>query len=170
VTTGIVEVMGDSIAQYTESRKSAAKIPWNIRRSTGHFFDGLLVSGPLLHYSYGLLEDLIPSKNGAVWCAVLQVIIDEFVCDPIDVALYLTSTSLVEGKPVVARVRSMYWPTLREGLSVSLALCPIQFLSFRYAPVQLRVLIVNMCDLIWMSAVSLRSHGAKPATRVLAAL
>jgi len=113
----------------------------------------------MLHYSYAMLENLIPSKNGALWCTLAQVLIDEFVCDPIDVALYLSVTSVVEGKAVVPRVKELYWPTLRDGLSVSLALCPIQFLNFRYSPVELRVLVVNMCDLLWMCVVSFGSHS-----------
>jgi len=131
----------------------------------GCFLDGCFITGPFLHYSYGLLEAVLPSHaagGASKWAAVAAVAVDEFVIDPIDVFLYLAFTSVVERTPVVARVRDKYWPTLLGGLGVSLMLCPVQFISFRYLPVSTRVLVVNFCDLAWMAAVSYTSHKARP--------
>ena len=45
-------------------------------------------------------------------------------------------------------MRSVYLPTLRASVLTSSALMPLQFLSFRFLPVQLRVLSVNAVDLV----------------------
>ena len=133
----------------------------DFRRMLGCFLDGTFITGPFLHYSYGWLEAVLPSHvagGGSMWAAVAAVAIDELVIDPIDVLIYLSFTSIIEREPVVARVREKYWPTLLGGLGVSLMLCPVQFVSFRYLPVSTRVLVVNFCDLAWMAAVSFTSH------------
>lgn len=53
----------------------------------------------------------------------------------------------------------MYVPTLKASVATSSALMPLQFLSFRFLPVQLRVLSVNAVDLVWTGVVSFVSHG-----------
>jgi len=171
VTTATVELLGDAFAQRDEALAAARSggddappVRWDRRRSFGSFLDGLCCTGPLLHYSYGYLDRLLPSKGVAsVRNALVSTAIDEFICDPLDVAVYLATTSLVEGKAVGPRLKAKYWPTLRDGLLVSVALTPLQFLSFRYLPVECRVLAVNAMDMVWMCAVSLQSHAAAPA-------
>jgi hypothetical protein len=164
ITTGVIEVLGDGIAQGVEmerERIESKAVKWDYRRSLGCLCDGIFVTGPLLHFTYNFLERIIPSHGagGSAWATLAQVLIDEFVCDPIDVGLYLIATSIIEGKNVKQRLREKYWVTLLEGMAVSLALCPIQFISFRYLPVETRVLVVNICDLIWMSIVSYVAHS-----------
>jgi hypothetical protein len=162
ITTGVIEVLGDGIAQGVEmerERIESKAVKWDYRRSLGCLCDGIFVTGPLLHFTYNFLERVIPSHGGSAWATLAQVLIDEFVCDPIDVGLYLIATSIIEGKNVKQRLREKYWVTLLEGMAVSLALCPIQFISFRYLPVETRVLVVNICDLIWMSIVSYVAHS-----------
>jgi hypothetical protein len=160
---------GDTLAQRTEIQRNST-IRWDSRRSLACFLDGLVCTGPLLHFSYGWLERHLPSRGGSIRNAVMSVAVDELICDPLDVAVYLTSTSvspqrvfeswctdcpvhcirlicplisekkpyasgssftfthvqLVEGKSVQNRLREKYWPTLRDGLSVSLVLVPFQ--------------------------------------------
>lgn len=183
ITTGAIEVLGDAIAQVTERKNNKRKemmnggsgsivslnsqtnkaavvtVPWEYRRSLGCFLDGVFITGPLLHLTYNWLEHAIPSHKGSAWATLMQVLIDEFICDPIDVGIYIIATSIVEGKNVRKRLKEKYWITLIDGMVVSLALCPIQFISFRYLPVETRVLVVNLCDLIWMSIVSYISHA-----------
>lgn len=165
ITTGVIEVLGDGIAQVAD-RKEDEVNKWEYRRSLGCFVDGVFITGPLLHWTYDFLEHIIPSIGGSAWATLAQVMIDEFICDPIDVGLYLIATSIVEGKNVMERLREKYWITLIEGMATSLALCPIQFISFRYLPVETRVLVVNLCDLIWMSIVSYIAHAKNAAPTV----
>ena len=47
----------------------------------------------------------------------------------------------------------------------SAAFTPVQFYSFRYLPVRYRVLVVNVCDVLWYATVSLGRHSERtPAT------
>ena len=48
------------------------------------------------------------------------------------------------------------------GLSSFHFFFPAQFLTFRYLPVELRVLAVNAMDAVWMCAVSLQVCNIDP--------
>uniref|UniRef100_A0A6U1B1H0 Peroxisomal membrane protein MPV17 n=1 Tax=Rhizochromulina marina TaxID=1034831 RepID=A0A6U1B1H0_9STRA len=157
VSTGCIECLGDMIAQTAEARRTG--LPFDRVRSFACFVDGLLVTGPSLHYGYALLERVIPSVGGPVWATLIQITVDELIFDPIDIATFFCTTSLIERKDLVQRLRNDYWSTFWGGFGVSFACTPIQFISFRYMPVKTRVLVVNLCDLAWTSVVSVLSHA-----------
>lgn len=65
-----------------------------------------------------------------------------------------------------------YWSALKGGWAVSLLFLPIEFSTFRFLPVHLRVLMVNLTDVLWTAVVSYFSHHAAPpveAAKVLLA-
>ena len=124
LTTAAVELAGDSIAQHDEKKRGGPEWRWERRRSLGSFLDGLLVTGPLLHFAYGGLERMFPSRasnSNAVVC----MMIDEFICDPIDVGVYITSTSLVEGKPVLVRLREKVSGRCLQSVALARELRPL---------------------------------------------
>ena len=51
---------------------------------------------------------------------------------------------------------------MRGSWSVSLAFCPLQYATFRYLPLEFRVLSVNVCDIVWTSVLSYFSHKDAP--------
>jgi hypothetical protein len=51
-------------------------------RSLAVLIDGLVVTGPGLHYLYTFLERLIPSQKG-FWAAAVHVAVDELIFDPL---------------------------------------------------------------------------------------
>lgn len=55
-----------------------------------------------------------------------------------------------------------FWPAVRGSWVVSFCFCPLQFLTFRYLPLEFRVLSVNLCDIAWTSVLSYFSHKAPP--------
>ena len=85
VTTAFMQVLGDTVAQWNEeqtrrqcqqrqakkattseatSRNSAVLSSWyDKRRGISAFVDGLLVSGPLMHFCFEALEDWIPTTE-----------------------------------------------------------------------------------------------------------
>ena len=88
---------------------------------------------------------------------------DSVFLDGIFVCTGIVATGLFEGhslrRRVLPNLRAVYLPTLRASVVTSSALMPLQFLSFRFLPVQLRVLSVNAVDLVWTAVVSFVSHG-----------
>lgn len=45
---------------------------------------------------------------------------------------------------------------------VSFFFCPLQFITFRYLPLEFRVLSVNVGDIAWTSVLSYFSHKTAP--------
>lgn len=55
-----------------------------------------------------------------------------------------------------------FWPAVRGSWVVSFVFCPLQFATFRFLPLEFRVLSVNVCDIAWTSVLSYFSHKAAP--------
>lgn len=51
-----------------------------------------------------------------------------------------------------------YWPAIRSTWALSLVFSPLQYLTFRYLPLELRVLSVNASDAVWTFVLSYFSH------------
>mgnify|MGYP002654513829 CR=1 FL=1 len=120
-----------------------------------------------MHVGYDLFERVMPVVGGAGMyrslAALPHVVADSVFLDGIFVCTGIVATGLLEGRSlrghVLPNLRSVYLPTLRASVLTSSALMPLQFLSFRFLPVQLRVLSVNAVDLVWTAVVSFVSHG-----------
>ena len=138
---------------------------YNFRRGMARFLECLLISSPLMHYGYDIFESIIPVVGGSgiyrSLAALSHVIADCLFLDGIFVGTGILATGLFEGKSIrnaLVSLRNVYFPTLKASILTSGALVPLQFLSFRFLPVQLRVLSVNAVDLIWNGVVSFVSH------------
>ncbi|KAG5191006.1 hypothetical protein JKP88DRAFT_160175, partial [Tribonema minus] len=119
-------------------------------------------TGPGLHYLYGLLESHIPTTAGGLIPAALHVLLDTFLFDPVFVGTFFLTTALFEGKSmkreVVPQLEREYWPAVVGSWGVSVLFWPLQWACFRYLPLQLRVLSINVCDVAWTAVLSFFSH------------
>ena len=140
---------------------------YDYRRGLARFLECLLVSSPLMHYGYELFEYVLPVVAGdglyRSLAALSHVVADSVFLDGIFVCTGIIATGLLEGhslrRHVLPNLRNVYLPTMKASVCTSSALIPLQFLSFRFLPVQLRVLSVNAVDLIWTGVVSFVSHS-----------
>ena len=62
-------------------------------------------------------------------------------------------------KYVLPILRNTYFSALRAAMITDLSFAPVEFLAFRFLPLQLRVLSVNAVDLVWNGVVSYAFHG-----------
>ncbi len=121
-----------------------------------------------MHYGYELFEHILPVVAGdGIYrsvAALSHVVADSVFLDGIFVCTGIIATGLLEGhslwQHVLPNLRNVYVPTMKASVCTSSALIPLQFLSFRFLPVQLRVLSVNAVDLIWTGVVSFVSHSS----------
>ena len=140
---------------------------YDIRRGVARFLECLLISSPLMHYGYDLFERIMPVVGGSAvyrsFAALMHVLADCVFLDAIFVMTGIVFTSLLEGqrlrKQVIPNLRRVYLPTLKASIMTCGALMPLQFLSFRFLPLSLRVLSVNAVDLVWTGVISFVSHG-----------
>ena len=64
----------------------------------------MILTGPGLHFLYGSLEEFVPTAEGGFVSIGVHVLMDEFVFDPIFVALFFVLTGLLEGKRFVGDI------------------------------------------------------------------
>ena len=170
ITGGLIAFTGDYGAQWFEWRSrglAKQRGTYNIRRGLARFFECLLISSPLMHYGYDLFEALVPTIGGGSalyrsFAALLHVLADCVLLDAIFVMTGIICTGLMEGQKfrheVIPNLRRVYFPTLKASICTCGLLAPLQFISFRFLPLSLRVLSVNAVDLIWNGVVSFVSH------------
>lgn len=123
--------------------------------------EGLVFTGPGLHFLYTKLESFMPSRS-STRAALFHVAVDEFIFDPMFVLLFFVLCGSLEGKSfrgeVIPQIKSEYWSALKGGWAVSLLFLPLEFSTFRYLPLEFRVLVVNLTDVAWTAVVSFYSH------------
>jgi hypothetical protein len=167
--------VASSAAATTTKRKSAKKrmalSDWDRRRGIARFLECLLISTPLMHMGYDYFEHILPiagsstATTGIYKClaTLSHIVADSVLLDGISVGTAIIFTGLLEGhslrRYVLPNLRDVYLSTYLASVVTSAALLPIQFISFRFLPVQLRVLSVNALDLVWTAVVSFVSHN-----------
>jgi hypothetical protein len=169
LTTAVIGVLGDTAAQFLEERIRAKKGGTNMeplrrydqRRGLAVFGDSLLISGPLLHVAYNVLESVIPVAGPyASLAAMSHVVIDNFLLDAVFVAAMFVSTGIVEGytKQILPQLKKDYFNTIKTGWATSIALMPFVFVCFRFLPLSFRVLGMNIIDIFWEAIISYMVH------------
>lgn len=185
VTSAVISLLGDGGAQYQEQRirakniGSAVNFNYNRRRGLTNFADSALVCTPLLHLGHEWLQSTIPvsvnqtcsstSPIGA-WsashAAAAHVIIDDFIFDAIFVAIMFISAGIGEGyfNQIVPNIKKGYLPAVKTVWKTSFILMPLEFCIFRFLPLSLRVLGINMIDVLWDAIASFMIH--KPVSNL----
>ena len=171
-TTAFISFLADATAQFQEERIRVKESGFNFdlqnydrRRGLAKVCDSAFISGPLLHFSYGLLESLIPVASFSGWYASLaalsHVLIDDFIVDAVFIAIMFVSTGIGEGysrKQLIPQFKRDYFPTVRAGWATSVVVLPLEFCLFRFLPLNYRVLGMNFIDIIWEAVVSFMVH------------
>ena len=134
------------------------------RRGISTLADGLFISGPLMHFSYEFMETVLPIAGGAWQAAIVHVLADSVFLDSILVASRFFTTGLMEGLPLrhlLPQFQSVYVPSLKASWVTSLLMSPLQFSCFRFLPLSVRVLSVNILDVIWDAVISFMTHRSR---------
>lgn len=184
VTSGVLGMGGDYMAQWLEyklgkrvsnnqscSWKDVVRIyqTYDLRRGLAILVDGLIISGPLMHWGYNFFEHVLPisgAQNRGM-AAMAHVVADSVFLDAIFVGTAFVMTGLMEGyrlrRDIWPQIRTDYGPTLRASWATSLILMPLEFVCFRFLPVSFRTLAMNLTDIIWDTVVSFMAHRSRLA-------
>ena len=177
VTSAIMGLVGDIIAQsvgiYMTKGTTLDK-----RRMLAMFMDGLMCTGPLLHYIYEMYEYILPTHESDArdnltqddpsetkrsrFLAVLgHVLVDNFVMVIVYIGALMIFTGLIEGRQdfIIHELKNDLIPDVIVSWKVSiLGYVPMQLLSFHFLPMKLRVLAVNILDVVWVTVMSYVTH------------
>ena len=147
---------------------------YNKRRCLVNIITNLFITTLIYHYGYEMLEYYLPSSK------LLQVGIDCIIFDALFVLLFYISANTIEkngeeekekiqrqqkqshnrndnGKENLSHT-SMLLAAILATWKVDLYLVPIEYILFGYFPLKVRVLGMNVIDLVWDGIVSFVIH------------
>ena len=181
LTTGVIQLMGDGMAQWFEQRGERAETKtetktetpgnrrrYDSRRGASLFAEGLLLSGPLLHYCYESMEEAWPTSTVDAaprpLATLCHVFVNDYFIDSAYIAFSIAFTAIGEGHTMgeVGEIFSKdYWDTLKASWATSACLLPLEIYCFGFLSLSLRVLAMNFVDLLWGAVVSFYSHRSR---------
>ena len=165
VTACLIGGIGDATAQLFE--RSARVRFFDFRRIISVAAEGLLISGPLMHFVYEWMETVLPLEGEddfVTWIyAMIHVVMDSVVLDCVFVATLMVFTGLLEGKinSIPMEFQTDFIPALKASWVSNLLFLPLEIAVFKFVPVKLRVLAINVQDIVWNAIVSSMAHRSR---------
>lgn len=151
VTSGVLSALGNILSQALESSEnSKEKSPRkkiNVLGPVTFAIYGLVITGPVSHYFYHLLEVLFPTT--VPYCLVKRLLLERLIFAPAFLLVFYVVMNALEGKTVAdlqKKLTTTYWSSLKMNWKVW---TPFQFINISYIPVQFRVLFANLVALFW---------------------
>ncbi|KAL7839222.1 hypothetical protein SRHO_G00258800 [Serrasalmus rhombeus] len=151
VTSGVLSALGNLLSQYLESKKKrkqgrpAKEV--DLYGPVRFAVYGLVITGPVSHYFYHLLEALFPATEP--YCMLKRLLLERLIIAPAFLLLFFVVMNALEGKTAADlqdKMKTRFWTALKMNWKVW---TPFQFININYVPVQFRVLFANMIALFW---------------------
>ncbi|XP_068461158.1 peroxisomal membrane protein 2 [Clinocottus analis] len=151
VTSGILTALGNLLSQILEAKKKANNgavvSQVDPAGAARYAIYGLVITGPLSHYFYQLMEMWMPSTDPL--CIVKRLLLDRLVFAPGFLLIFYFVMNILEAKgwrDFEKKMRGSYWTALKMNWKVW---TPFQFININFVPVQFRVLFANVIALFW---------------------
>ncbi|XP_051515674.1 peroxisomal membrane protein 2 [Myxocyprinus asiaticus] len=151
VTSGILSASGNLLSQALESSKNnkenSPRKKVNVLGPVHFAIYGLVITGPVSHYFYQLLEVLMPTT--VPYSLIKRLLLERLIFAPAFLLLFYGVMNALEGKKLEDlqnKLKTSYWPAMKMNWKVW---TPFQFININYIPVQFRVLFANLVALFW---------------------
>ena len=95
-----------------------------------------------------------------VCLTVSHVLIDNIVMAWLYVSLTMCTTAIFEGhyETIPHELKNDLFSAVKASWKSSVGLAPMQLMSFLYLPKNLKVLAVNVQDIVWVAVISYATH------------
>ncbi|XP_034398318.1 peroxisomal membrane protein 2 [Cyclopterus lumpus] len=152
VTSGVLTALGNLLSQILEAKKKKATDGAQVSLidpagAARYAIYGLVITGPVSHYFYQLMEVWMPSTDPL--CIVKRLLLDRLVFAPGFLLIFYFVMNVLEAKgwrDFEKKMRGSYWTALKMNWKVW---TPFQFININFVPVQFRVLFANTVALFW---------------------
>lgn len=149
LTSGILPALGNLLSQIILRRRRNQKSSKRVDLVGPFRFAiyGFLFTGPLSHYIYLFMEQIIPSSSPLA--GLRRLLLDRLIIAPVFLLLFFCVMNVLEGKDLASlnqKLKNGYWLALKMNWKVW---TPFQFINMTYIPVQFRVLFANMVAFFW---------------------
>ncbi|XP_020634310.3 peroxisomal membrane protein 2 [Pogona vitticeps] len=146
-SSAVLSALGSFLSQIVD--KSHQKKALDLWGPTRFAIYGFFFTGPLSHYFYLYLEQLVPSD--APFAIIKKLLVDRLLVAPAFLLLFFFIMNLLEGHDSAAfakKLKSSYWKSLKMNWKLW---TPVQFINLNYVPMQFQVLFGNLVALFWFA-------------------
>ncbi|KAJ5605254.1 hypothetical protein N7510_010408, partial [Penicillium lagena] len=141
VTSAVLFGSGDVLAQQAIDRRGLEKHDFG--RTGRMALYGGAIFGPAATAWYGILQRHVVLKS-TTSTTIARVAADQILFAPVNLTCFLSSMAIMEGSDPVEKWRNAFIPSYKANLIV----WPfVQGANFAFVPLELRVLVVNVCAL-----------------------
>ncbi|XP_048762316.1 mpv17-like protein 2 isoform X2 [Ostrea edulis] len=158
LTTGGLMGLGDVITQNLEIRMDKeGKQKYSLQRTERMLAVGLAL-GPFGHLWYSKIVDKLVPGVVSTRTAVKKILADQVVAGPFFCSAFFFGMGLLEGKGnqgAIAEVKEKFLPVYMLDWCVW---PPLQFINFRFLPMEYRVIYVACITLCWNTFLSYYKH------------
>ncbi|MCJ1285974.1 Protein required for ethanol metabolism [Xylographa opegraphella] len=154
ITTAVLFATGDVLAQQIVEDVGSDK--HDLARTGRMALYGGAIFGPAATTWYKILQSRINfrSQTGTI---VARVLADQTIFASTNLFVFLSTMAILEGSDPKAKLKSTYAEALKKNWMVWPA---VQFVNFRYVPLEHRVMVVNVVSIGWNCYLSyLNSKG-----------
>ncbi|KAI8585783.1 hypothetical protein BDZ88DRAFT_491698 [Geranomyces variabilis] len=154
-SAGTIAVAGDIIAQRID--RTPEHPDWDPQRTLRLGTYATLIATPLAHGWYKVMDKRIGAGMD-ITTSLKKVAADQLLAAAPFTALFFVCNSAMEGcsaNEIKTRLQTNLWPTLCANWAIWPAALAI---NFRYVPLKLRILTLNVLGLGWGAYLSLVQH------------
>eukprot|EP01121_Diplochlamys_sp_Union-15-3_P011346 TRINITY_DN3276_c0_g1_i2.p1 TRINITY_DN3276_c0_g1~~TRINITY_DN3276_c0_g1_i2.p1 ORF type:complete len:189 (-),score=12.33 TRINITY_DN3276_c0_g1_i2:5-571(-) len=148
ITSSITSSIGDLLAQTIKRIQSPNPQPYDLKRTAKFASFNFLISAPILHWYYKLLDVLLKNYKGNTRL-ILQLLLDRLICGPLVILLFFTYFEIVSMGSIMALKKKIQLHLIPTAVKAMIFWLPVQFFNFKYIPMQLRVLFGNLAAIVW---------------------
>ena len=158
ITSCTITILGEIIGSYVKCKLANKKFTIDLSRIKVFGLYGLLITGPVLHWWYGLLENIV-RKLGYIGHTktFVKLLFDRLVFGPPFVLLTVIFIQFLQTLSIdktIQYIKTNYLSVLRINESVwTIA----QALNFEVIPIDFQVLFVNAISIGWNTYLSIAS-------------
>lgn len=167
-TSGVLSAMGDTLAQFLvrytaekEGKPLDAYDPWRTLRMFGF---GFCWYGPFQYYWYNALDWMMPIRNNLNF--FVKVASNQLVLAPCTLsAVFAWNLALMDrADQIPHKLKEDLVPTMMNGWKFWI---PAASINFYCIPIQMQVLYMSCCGLLWTAYLSYASVTPQGTTRAL---
>ncbi|KAJ7537339.1 hypothetical protein O6H91_11G002100 [Diphasiastrum complanatum] len=152
LTAGLLNAIADIICQVVLEKVDYC----DVKRLLSFTTVGMFLSGPGLHYWYGMLPKLIsmPGIGGVV----LRTAADQLIFTPLAMGSLFVVLLFLEGRndQIMAKLQQDWLPTIVANWTVWI---PFQIINFGVIPPQLQVVATSFLGMLWSIYISFAGHA-----------
>ncbi|KAH7446951.1 hypothetical protein KP509_01G083800 [Ceratopteris richardii] len=152
LTAGILNFFADMICQVFFEKVQEI----DIQRLLSFAAIGLFMSGPGLHFWYGLLPKLIPVPG--FQGVLLRLAADQLVFTPLGLGCFFIALCVFEGRQqeIETKLKKDWLPLVVANWKVWV---PFQLINFGFVPPQLQVAATSLMGMAWSIFISFIGHS-----------